>query len=539
MHEKTRKTVVIIGAGVSGLSAGCYLQMNGYDTKILEMYNQPGGSCTAWDIKGYRCDYCIGWMPGCGDLNEELTRIWRELGALQNKKVIHFDVFNSIVCDDGTRVNIFVDPDRLYDHLVMISPEDERVTRQFCSWLRRSVKFVDVYPDLILKPNGLMSLGEKLRLMLRLLPFVPLFARTGGLLMSDFSGRFKSQAIKQAINCIFYTRYDGLTVLPFLINIAYLTKRLSGCPEGGSLGVSESIARRYVDLGGEILYDQKVERILVRDNQARGVVNSEGQEFQGDYVVSAMDGYTTLTKLLGSAFLTDTLRTLYDRAVHKPEGVLFQGVLSAFLGVNGNLEREMHSTTYFFTPEEVEMLPGVGDRSFSIQVRSNMFPGTAPDGKSVVLITCLSDHRAWEKLDAADGQEKTPAKAHTARKRSKAYQDAKRVVAGVFAKKFVEIFPDLASKIEFTDVSTPLTVMRYTGAMGGSLLGWVPFAKEVEPFEMDIKKNGPILPGLKNFFMAGQWVQGGGLITTASSGRHAAQYICAADGKKFVATEPA
>jgi len=74
--------------------------------------------------------------------------------------------------------------------------------------------------------------------------------------------------------------------------------------------------------------------------------------------------------------------------------------------------------------------------------------------------------------------------------------------------------------------------------MGGALLGWVPFAKQVEPFEEDLKKYGPVLPELKNFYMAGQWVQGGGLITTASSGRHAAQYVCNNDGRKFVAFEP-
>jgi protoporphyrinogen oxidase len=38
-----RKKVSIIGAGIAGLSAGCYLQMNGYDTQIFEMHDKPGG----------------------------------------------------------------------------------------------------------------------------------------------------------------------------------------------------------------------------------------------------------------------------------------------------------------------------------------------------------------------------------------------------------------------------------------------------------------------------------------------------------------
>lgn len=37
------KSIIIIGAGIAGLSAGCYGQMNGYHTRIFEMSNSPGG----------------------------------------------------------------------------------------------------------------------------------------------------------------------------------------------------------------------------------------------------------------------------------------------------------------------------------------------------------------------------------------------------------------------------------------------------------------------------------------------------------------
>jgi len=37
------KKICIIGAGITGLSIGCYAQMNGYDSEIYEMHNTPGG----------------------------------------------------------------------------------------------------------------------------------------------------------------------------------------------------------------------------------------------------------------------------------------------------------------------------------------------------------------------------------------------------------------------------------------------------------------------------------------------------------------
>jgi phytoene dehydrogenase-like protein len=57
------KKVNIVGAGIAGLSAGCYLQMNGYDTQIFEAHNLPGGVCTSWKRKGYTIDNCIHCLP--------------------------------------------------------------------------------------------------------------------------------------------------------------------------------------------------------------------------------------------------------------------------------------------------------------------------------------------------------------------------------------------------------------------------------------------------------------------------------------------
>jgi phytoene dehydrogenase-like protein len=42
------KSIIIIGAGLAGLSTGCYAQMNGYKTQIFEMQNKPGGVCVSW-----------------------------------------------------------------------------------------------------------------------------------------------------------------------------------------------------------------------------------------------------------------------------------------------------------------------------------------------------------------------------------------------------------------------------------------------------------------------------------------------------------
>ncbi|MBN2814686.1 MAG: NAD(P)/FAD-dependent oxidoreductase, partial [Bacteroidales bacterium] len=54
--------VSIIGAGISGMSLGCYLQMNGYDTVIYEKNALPGGLCMSWKKGAFTFDGCLHWL---------------------------------------------------------------------------------------------------------------------------------------------------------------------------------------------------------------------------------------------------------------------------------------------------------------------------------------------------------------------------------------------------------------------------------------------------------------------------------------------
>ena len=71
-------------AGIAGLSAGCYGQMNGYKTRIFELHDKPGGLCTSWNRKGYTFDGCIEWLIGAKP-GSAMNRIWQELGAAQRR----------------------------------------------------------------------------------------------------------------------------------------------------------------------------------------------------------------------------------------------------------------------------------------------------------------------------------------------------------------------------------------------------------------------------------------------------------------------
>ena len=73
------KKVIIIGAGIGGLSAGCYAQMNGYRVHIFEKHYAPGGLCTSWSRHGFTFDGCIHNLAGTAP-DSSFAAMWRELG---------------------------------------------------------------------------------------------------------------------------------------------------------------------------------------------------------------------------------------------------------------------------------------------------------------------------------------------------------------------------------------------------------------------------------------------------------------------------
>jgi phytoene dehydrogenase-like protein len=99
-----------------------------------------------------------------------------------------------------------------------------------------------------------------------------------------------------------------------------------------------------------------------------------------------------------------------------------------------------------------------------------------------------------------------------------------------------KLYPGIGQDIEVKDVATPLSYERYTGNWQGSTCGWLLTDKTML---MMVQGMGKRLPGLDNFYMAGQWVEPGGSVPlSAMSGRNAIQLICAEDHRNFMTDGP-
>jgi phytoene dehydrogenase-like protein len=493
------KSIAIIGAGIAGLAAGCYARMNGFKTHIFERWTHAGGVCTSWERKGYTFNTSLNWLMGSRE--GAYHKFWREVGALQGAEVVDFDPFFAYETADGRRVTFYNDPDRLREHLLEIAPEDAATIKKFTGAIRRLAS----YKMAVDKPPALYGLGDRLKMFAGMLPYMGLFMKWGRMSMLDFGAKLKTPLLAEAMS---YALWPDMPVFILLLTLAYMWRRNSGYPIGGSLAFSERIEKRYLDLGGEVSYRARVEKVLVEEDRAVGVRLEDGTEHRADYVISAADGRTTIFDLLEGKYVDDKVRGYYE------ELPLFTPLVYLSFGVDGTFEEAPHFLAFnFATPLQVagEEVPRASLRVY------NFDPTVAPPGKTAMFVFLDSNYDYWEKLREEDRDR---------------YREEKDRLAAAVLDELERRFPGIKNKVEVADVATPATFERFTGNWKGAYEGW-----RITPQALTMRM-AKTLPGLANFWMAGQWVEpGGGLAMVQTSGRHVLQLICHDDGREFVATE--
>jgi phytoene dehydrogenase-like protein len=501
-----QKQILIIGAGIAGLSAGIYAQKNDYQTQIFELHDLPGGLCTAWERKEYIFDGCIHYLFGSAE-GKPFSNLWQELGVLKDIHFIHHKEFMRVVDSNGLTAVAYADPNKLQDHLMRLigpfSGGDLRRVQDLASGIRRFLNF-----DMSLmfeKPRSLMRLGDWAGMGLLMSPFLSPLMKWGRISASGFANRFQEPFLRRAIAQIF--GWPEIPMMAALALLAYMDADNAGFPAGGSLEFARRLERRYLELGGQIHYKSQVQKILVKDGKAIGIRLYNDEEVYGDVVISAADGRGTLYDMLDGRFITPTLHKLYEGDV-----LPIRTQVQVSLGVKRDLSQEPHWVTYLL--DQPVMI--AGREQHEIGIKNYSFdPSLAPPGKSCVVVMLPSPYGYWQRIYGR-----------------KLYDTEQLQVADQVVEQIEKVYPGIGGDVEVTDVATPLSFERYTGNWQGSTCGWLPSIQTMKYMALGIKKT---LPGLDNFYMTGQWVEpGGSLPFAAVSGRNVIWTICSQEGKPFI-----
>ena len=492
--------MIIIGAGISGLSTGCYAQINGYKTTIFESHKIPGGLCTAWTRKGYTFDLSMHMLPN--SKTGPFKKIWDELGVTVDQEFHYHD--NKVVIEgNGKKLDYCVDRVRLEEQMLAISPDDSGLIREFIDlFCGRSLM------DLVsLEPPELMGIVSKVKMGFSMIPLMRLFRKYSKVSLQEFAARFKDPFLERAIKYVVDSPGWPMPGYPMIAMAGFAKTGIteSGYPLGGSQKIMLKIAKLYKALGGEIYYNSRVKDVLIENDNAAGVRLENGSVHKADIVVWAGDGHRLIFDILGGKYMDDAIRNMYDTWIPvKP-------MVHAMFGVDMDLSKEP-SRFIFETDKPIT----IGNDEFRwLTVMMHCFDKkTAPAGKTALEVWYATGYNYWENLIKDRVQ----------------YDNEKKRIAEETADALEKRWPGFKSKIEMTDVPTPMTYVRYTDNWQGSPDGWYITTENLT--NLNKKRT---LPGLNNLYMVGQWTAPfTGTVMAAVSGRQLIQILCKKDRRNFV-----
>ncbi len=491
------KKVIIIGAGIAGLTCGVYARLNGFETEIHELHTIPGGECTGWDRKGYHFDGCIHWMVGSKP-GTDLNELWRDTGALDDSvKIIQHDVYARYE-EEGGAVNLYTDADKLEKHLLEVAPEDKKEIRQLCAAIRSMGGF-GMPLD---KPMDMMSAGDGIKFAAKNMGAFAKMSKYSKLTMNEVAALFKNPLLKRALLASIPGDYTAMALIGTL---AGMNAGDCGFPEGGSRALAKRMEKRYLDLGGKIHYKSRVEKILIEEGKATGIRLADGREAFADHIVSCADGYATFKHMLEDKYTPEMYENLFN---HPKEYPTITSAL-VFLGVDADIP-------YDYRGVEVKRKAPVNltgkESDYNLLLHYGFDKTMAPEGKTVMAVYYMADYDYWKELHKDEA----------------AYKAAKKRLEEDAISAIVKRYPQAEGKIETTDVVTPMTYERYCNAHRGTWMTWTKYGK-------DIPRYFPgVLPGLSNFIMAGMWtLPPGGLPGASAAGKFAAQRLCMQEGIEF------
>jgi phytoene desaturase len=494
------KTVIIIGAGLGGLAAGCFAQMNGYRSRIVEHHTHPGGVAAAWRRGDYLIDggihFAMGHKPGTA-----LYELYRGLGIVPAVRFVDLTSYGRWVHEPSGRSLVMTqDLDRLARDLKALWPEDARIAGELVA-SARAMQGLDMSTFGMSRPPELAGPLDQLRELWSMRKMLRYAAGKFARPVAEYARAASDPALRSFLESLFLPEVPVFFVSMLL---GMLADGQLAYIEGGCQDYVGAVERRYRELGGEVSYGCTVDEILVRDGQAAGVRLADGTQVPADAVIAACDGASVLFKMLGGRYVTDKMRQRYsDWPRFKPLLMISYGVAREFSG-------EPSFQTYVLRePLEAggEKVPGLMLRLFNYSGRF------APPGKSVIQAEFETGWEFWNDLRSQDRAR---------------YEAEKEALAARVLERLEGYYPGMASQVEVTDVATPYTTWRYTLNDKGSWEGWL-----ITPQAMrtSIERT---LPGLSGFYMAGQWVMpGGGVPPVLYSGQHAVQLLCRDDKRPF------
>ena len=426
--------VIIIGAGVGGLTCGALLAKHGLSVLVAEQHTKVGGYCTGYRRRGFTFDVphvFTGWREG-----SRIRGIISHIGADRYVDAVELEK-TFILWFPDRRVQCYADRRRYEAQLIEHFPEERKGIRRFFAdtaqvWRRPAEQGVVSQP----------------------IPF------------RRYLSRYIADERLMEVLCSGWWWYSGLSpervdTLSILNMIHSFDAWGAWRPKGGFQNLADALARCVTEAGGHVSTGRRISEILTDCREVRGVVFEDGEQVLSHKVVSNADSKRTFLDLLPRRATPPSL-------THKVRGFrMSPSCVSVHLGLGIDLPHTLACGCVLVCPRY-----GLTEESFRLHDAGQMqmdpsllqvgisFPSLsdatlATPGEQVVDLTHFPVPYVWRNVWQSRNQE--------------AYTGLKAEVAQALVRAATRALPELSTSPVVQDVASPLTYQRYTGATNGAI----------------------------------------------------------------------
>ncbi|MHC1749163.1 MAG: phytoene desaturase family protein [Cellulosilyticaceae bacterium] len=491
------KKIIVIGAGISGLTAGIYALKSGFQVDIYEMQPKSGGVCIGWKKKDYYFDNDMKSLVGIKK-GVDLNGLWHEVGALNNTTVYNPEYIFALE-QQGKTLYMYKDLHKFKQHLTELAPNDfDKITR-LCETIKR-LQQLQIYTC---KPQDLMGIKDVRGIMRTLEEKVNDIGMLGQITIEDYAENFESEIIKEALLAIYPKEAAAISVL---FNLASLLSDNSGWPSGGATQMAFNMETTYRELGGNIYYKEPIQKIVIEKNKAVGVLLKNNKIETADYIITATNPYHVIYELVGQEYIHRKTKNYFENKINF---ISIPRVIVG-LGVSCDLTHRPHQYYTHIKPIVCgdSIIDKIGIRHYCYE---NEF---APKGSSVINISIRGSSYGWWKNKMQYAEE---------------YRYIIQKLSEDIIGAIEEIYPEIKGKIEVINITTPITYENNFNAYKGAVAGFY-----MTPKNRKLVHTG-VIKEVRNLYMAGQWLQAmGGMSSAAITGKWAVQRICKKEKKEFI-----
>ncbi len=508
--------VIIVGAGVSGLTAAALLSKAGLSVCVLERHRLIGGYLQGFERRGFTFDTAIHWLNQYGP-DGSVTHVFKYLGSdfpvpLQMKR-IHRHILKDY---EFTLSN---HPDELKQQLIRDFPHEEKGIERFFEAAKEVARVSKKFPQFFISSETKSGLGKyffKLQQLRIIFPLIK-YALYGGEkgVVKGLRKFFKDERLMR----IFCSEPDLLSCL-FPIAWAY-NDDYQNPPIGGSQVIPEWLAKKLNPERDEIVLSADVFKIDVQNNTFKSVTYRKRlKEYtvSGKHLIAACDTDVLYKKLLPTSVVPRKLIDKLDRAELYSSSVTLSIALKCTaesLGFgdemvqlyNEEVGRKEHSSGDPYKSFISILAPTARDKTM------------APEnhGTLNVFVPAWMDYcNNWGTAQDPDGEYD----------RNEEYKRIKEEFAQIIFDRIEKhICKNLREHILFYEVATPITYHRYTHNKDGSMMGTRP-----GKINMQLKVAHYRTP-VKNVLIGGHCAELGGGVPIAVKAAYNAAMIVLKDQK--------